>query len=291
MAGKPRIASSRNDIASFFQKSNRTVFAKADIDRIIDQNRLIWNLPNSITTNGFLQFALNSTSLRMEQIPFEYRPVTRYTWGEAPTFSLVQSINANGYFSHYSAMHLQDLTEQFPTSIYFNQEQQATGGGGGLSQRGIDLSFRGKCRVTTNVAPFRDHRIHLLNGKNTGQLGVVEITTTAGEHLRVTNLERTLIDATVRPVYAGGIFEVAKAFVRAADRLSVNKLVATLKQLNFTYPYHQAIGYYLQRAGAYTSSQLELLRQIPMDWDFYLDYAMKDPAYDSQWRLFVPEGF
>ena len=71
----------------------------------------------------------------------------------------------------------------------------------------------------------------------------------------MTNVERTLIDATVKPMYAGGVFEVAKAFALANDRLSVNKLMPMLRKLDFSYPYHQAIGYYLERAG-YKSSQL-----------------------------------
>ena len=62
--------------------------------------------------------------------------------------------------------------------------------------------------------------------------------------LRFTNLERTLIDATVRPVYAGGVFEVRKAYELAKEKVSVNRLAALLQKLDYTYPYHQAIGFY-----------------------------------------------
>jgi predicted transcriptional regulator of viral defense system len=99
-----------------------------------------------------------------------------------------------------------------------------------------------------------------------------------------------LIDATVKPMYAGGVFEVAKAFALAKDRLSVNKLIPMLRRLDFTYPYHQAIGYYLERAG-YKSSQLDLVRRLPMEHDFYLTHEMGETRYEPTWRLFVPNGF
>jgi predicted transcriptional regulator of viral defense system len=103
-------------------------------------------------------------------------------------------------------------------------------------------------------------------------------------------LERTLIDITVRPVYAGGVFEVAKAFELAKDKLSVNALTAMLKKLKYTYPYHQAIGFYLERAG-YKSSLTDLLRKIPMKFDFYLTHQKGETDFVKDWRLHIPKGF
>lgn len=108
--------------------------------------------------------------------------------------------------------------------------------------------------------------------------------------VRLTNIERTLIDAAVRPIYTGGISEVAKAFQFAKEQVSVNRLGAMLKKLSYTYPYHQSIGYYLERAG-YRSSQLDLLRRSPMEYDFYLDHGMQDTKYIKDWRLHGPRGF
>ena len=109
--------------------------------------------------------------------------------------------------------------------------------------------------------------------------------------IAITNIERTLIDITVRPMYAGGISEVAKAYVIAAEQCSVNKIAAYLRKLNFTYPYHQAIGYYLERSGAYGADQIELLATLPMEFDFYLTYQMKTTEYNKRWKLYIPKGF
>ena len=108
--------------------------------------------------------------------------------------------------------------------------------------------------------------------------------------VHVTNIERTLIDITVRPSYAGGIFEVLKAFTLAKEQVSVNALAAMLQKIQHTYPYHQAIGYYLERAG-YKPRVLDLMRRFPMEYDFYLANAMGEAEYVKDWRLFIPKGF
>src|SRR5262249_35766427 len=128
----------------------------------------------------------------------------------------------------------------------------------------------------------------LLNGKNTGRLGV---TTLEGTRLSVTDIERTLIDIAVRPVYSGGVQEVAHAYEIAEGKFSVNRLVAYFRKLNYTYPYHQIIGYYMDRSQAYSETQLGLLSQFDMDFDFYLTHQMKEIDYVEKWRLFVPKGF
>jgi len=53
----------------------------------------------------------------------------------------------------------------------------------------------------------------------------------------------------------------------------------------------QALGFYLDIAGAYKEPQIDLLRQFPIEYDFYLTYEMKNPEYDPKWRLFYPKGF
>jgi predicted transcriptional regulator of viral defense system len=111
-----------------------------------------------------------------------------------------------------------------------------------------------------------------------------------GGRIRVTDVERTLIDVTVRPVYAGGPFEVLKAYKVARPKVSVNKLAATLKKLDYIYPYHQAIGFYLERAGVYTESSIALLRKFDFKYDFYLTHQIKEKAYSERWRLYFPKG-
>jgi hypothetical protein len=146
-------------------------------------------------------------------------------------------------------------------------------------------------RETRNATEHEGFRIRILNGKHTGRLGVVEIEPEdRGSELEVTNLERTLIDCVVRPAYAGGVSEVLAAFEASKGRLSVNSLCAMLRKLDYVYPYHQAIGFYLERAG-FEESVLRLLDRFPIEFDFYLAHGMKNREFVPRWRLYVPKGF
>jgi len=206
------------------------------------------------------------------------------------------TLKPNCHFSHYSAMQLHGLTEQVPKTTYINFEQQlASNPTGELAQKNIDAAFRRPVRTTKYIAETDQFRVCILNGKNTGYLGVEEIDhRPAGGgrkfKIRLTGIERTLIDVAVRPVYSGGVFEVFKAYRLARETVSVNKLAAMLQKLRFIYPYHQVIGYYLERSG-YRSTQIDLLRRFPMEFDFYLEHNMKQTEYVKAWRLYVPKGF
>ena len=159
-----------------------------------------------------------------------------------------------------------------------------------LEQGRIDFAFRKPTRLTTNVVEYEGYQIRLLNGVHTGNLGVVELPGPEGEPLRITELERTLIDIAVRPEYSGGVFEVLQAYRRAGGQVSINRLAALLKSIDYVYPYHQAIGFYLEMAGTYKKSQIALLRKFEVTHDFYLMHQIKEPEYSSQWRLFYPKG-
>ncbi|MCA1568538.1 MAG: hypothetical protein LC803_23390 [Acidobacteria bacterium] len=109
-----------------------------------------------------------------------------------------------------------------------------------------------------------------------------------GKGLRVTSVERTLIDITVRPVYSGGASEVLNAYRLAKDKVSTRTLIGTLKEMNYVYPYHQAVGFYLERTGVYKKAELQQLRSMPMEHDFYLDYNMSETQFSEVWRIHFP---
>jgi predicted transcriptional regulator of viral defense system len=260
------------------------------VNQILAHNRSAWGLPESITVGQFINALGNAKLLHELRLEFPTRNVVRYVWDDPSPHEIVQSINRDGYFSHFTAMRFHGLTDQLPTTIYLNVEQQLVPGGGEIDQQSIDRAFRRPCRVTHNTAVYLTSKIFVLNGGNTKCLGVGELVLGNGSQIRVTGIERTLIDAVVRPVYSGGVFEVARAYTAAQGRASIRSLAKMLHTLDYTYPYHQAIGFYLEKAG-YDRSEVDLMRERPIEHDFYLDHAMRQTEYNSRWRLFVPKGF
>ena len=223
------------------------------------------------------------------ELKFPNRKIIQYSWGDISIFKLALSIKENSYLTHYTAMFLHGLTEQIPKIIYVNFEQpRKIRHNVRLLQENIDRAFSRSQRKSKSIAGLGNYKICLLNGKFTGNLGVTELPQEG--NISITNTERTLIDATVRPSYSGGVFEVLNAYRRAKDSVSINKLVAMLKELEYIYPYHQAIGFYLERSDVYTESQIRLLKRFDIKYDFYLAHKMQEVEYSKDWRIYYPKG-
>jgi predicted transcriptional regulator of viral defense system len=201
------------------------------------------------------------------------------------------SLHSKGYFSHKSAVFFHGLTTEAQHDFFLNIEQSPKPRRRGkLAQEAIDSAFELPARISSNIAEYNGKRIYLLSGKATNNLEVIEHFGPDKDLVRVTSLERTLIDTAVRPEYAGGVSEVLKAYRTARHQLSVPKLVTILKKLDYIYPYHQSIGFYMCKAGGYDNEKLELLRQIPMEFDFYLTNEITEPCYDKSWRICFPRS-
>lgn len=291
---KSRLQIAKPDILAFFSEKAPHVLKVKQIAAYLSQERRGWRLAQRTTVDVFIEFLQKSGKLLPLQLNFPGRQETLYTWGNVPLFEVLQHLRPQCYFSHYTAMRIHGLTEQVPKTIYLTYERSSRSLNSDLTQLAIDQAFHGSPRVTTNEAELGDQRIVLLNGAFTNEQGVVHQVARHGvdenTRVRVTNIERTLIDAVVRPAYCGGIFEVAKAFEEAKGSVSVNALCAMLQKLDFTYPYHQAIGFYLERAG-YSQRALHLVRRFPMVFDFYLTHDMRETRYISDWRIHVPKSF
>jgi len=296
LASRAQIA--KPDIIQTFETLPK-ILKLRDIESALNEHRKFWRLTNSTTVKDFVNFLREKTQLVPITIPFPQRAVVGFTWGPQPLLEVLLGLAENSFLSHYTAMRIHGLTEQVPKTVYLNQEKNENSATYSsheklFDQPAIDSAFLRPPRHSQNMAEYEGTRILFLQSAYHAGLGITSSDVNLGGDrdltLRHTTLERTLIDIVVRPFYAGGVFEVAKAFEQARTTVSVNTMAAMLKKLGHGYPYHQAIGYYLERAG-YRPGQVDLFRKIPRERDFYLTHQMAAARYVEAWRLYVPEGF
>src|SRR5262249_548144 len=154
------------------------------------------------------------------------------------------------------------LLKPLPKTLFVNLEQSAKPPPSDplLTQASLDRAFSGQQRQSKLFYTYQNLVITMLSGKRTGKLGVEQITAPSGRAFPATNRERTLIDITVRPAYAGGIKAVLACYQAARQRVDTKQLVNMLDQIDYLYPYAQAIGFLGQRA-EFSDAQLRILSE------------------------------
>ncbi len=279
-----------NEVEKHFDSLPKKIFNTPELLREFNSNKEGWHLPVSLGFDRFVDFLLTESRLqKVDLLSERYQKVSRYSWDIPSVFALALSIKSNSFLTHSSAAFLHKLTDKNPQTIYVNYEQSPKPQNGQLSQEGIHRAFAKQQRQTNLVYIFDDKSIVVINGKNTGGIGTCSLEEDGLNPLFTTDIERTLIDITVRPAYAGSTLDVLEAFRRAKDIVNVNKLVKTLKTMNYIYPFHQAIGFFMERAGYPKTSWSKLLK-IGTEFDFYVTHQLPETKqFDSKWRIYYPK--
>jgi predicted transcriptional regulator of viral defense system len=281
------LATHHDEIIDAIRRSERAVFTEHQLGALLPPHPDLSLVP----VRRAVTFLRRSGVVKaIELRSAEDRMVTRYAREGATPFNVALSLVENGYLSHETALYLNRIVEAPSRTIYVNQEQSAKPMSRmPLTQPAIDRAFRAPQRKSKREFTYREHRMVVLNGKQTGGLGTGELVGDQGERLPATLLARTLVDVVVRPDYAGGPVQILEAYRRATQRISVDDVVSVLQRLDYVYPYHQSVGFYLEQVGV-PRERLKPLEALGLSFDFYLGYGMADPTYDPRWRVFVPRG-
>ena len=123
--------------------------------------------------------------------------------------------------------------------------------------------------------------------KQGDMFGIVELWATKTERVRVSDLERTVLDGLKQPEHCGGLTEVAKGFWIRRDAIAVPKLVDDALRLGVGAVVRR-LGFLLETLEVDVPAELERLRV-----GLTSTYALLDPLmpaegpYQARWRLRV----
>ena len=282
----------KDDIKTLFEQAPHLSYTRNDLIDIFDRYRLEWNIAAYRNYKHFLSFHEANDILHKEKLIHQSSGSVKQLWNKshATHFQKGLTIKKDGYLSNFSAMQIHQITLQIPKTIFVSFDQYGSYNTDTihLEQAAVDKAFSKPQRMTTEIYKSEEdsYRYTFLQKKtNSIDVGVKTI-----KKIRVTDLERTLIDIAVRPAYSGGVFEVLEAFKNALKDVDLNILDHYLNQLDYIYPYHQLIGFYLEKAGC-NNKLLSLFLDKKTDINFYLTYNMSKTKLNEKWGIYFPMGF
>jgi hypothetical protein len=262
------------------------IFWPGEISQFLSTHKNEWGVPNASVEDLLKALLRQKLIIKAEFSSNRYGTIVRYIRGEHSAEELAVSLQRDSFLSHGTALSVHGITTP-EKIIYVNREQSPKTQSNEITQAGIKLAFRNAQRQSQYIFKHLTMKYVLLSGKHTKRAGVTQVKASSGNALQVTDMERTLIDIVVRPAYAGGIERVAEAYATSANRVDVDHMVDLLRRLDHAYPYHQAVGFLLERAGQ-SPANCDKLASLGRQFDFYLDYRIKNPAFNQKWRIYYP---
>ena len=291
MGRKKKIEKAKIEIVNYFESRDH-IYSSKELYTIFDTNRYSWELAQHMGYTDFIETLLDWKTLKKHTLEFENfssnpkrELYSKYSTDER---LVMQKRYPNAYFAYYTALAYHNLTEQLPKTVYLCKEVSRHSGGIIESQQAIDQAFKKSPRIS-NRKIIRPNATYMYSESNYSEnSGIIRREIDVNVFAKITNLERTLVDALVRPEYCGGVWEVLKAYNSAADSISINKVLAYLKKLNYIYPFHQRLGFYLTKSGNYSKKQIKLI-PANSNWNFYLAHGLDNLEFDKQWKIYYPK--
>ena len=279
-------------VKTTINKESSGILKNTEINSILRKHKADWKKLVPTTKTDFFEFIEEYEIVKKVELNFPNRKENRYLTKSISDYSLLLSLSSSSYFSHLTAAYLNHLTNEEPKTVYVNTEQSRKNNYiNELEQLSIDTAFKNAARTSKNMIKLNGKTIYHLNSKYSNCLGVISSNRILkNEELKFTDLERTLIDITVRSQYAGDVKNVLALFKNAAADINIDKIVTYLKKLKYAYPYHQSLGFYLQRAGI-DEIKLKDFKGMNMEFYFYLCNEIEEPAYSKEWKLYYPASF
>ncbi|GAA6774018.1 hypothetical protein AAGS39_47940 [Flavobacterium sp. CGRL2] len=288
---KESFEAAKDQILNYLLDNPIGAFTSADLISIFHRNRDDWKIANYRTPKHFIDFLEKSKILELIKLKHLTKGSIKqiFITPGANKSQIAQTIKKDGYLSFYSAAQIHQLTLQNPKSVYISYDKSGwQENDNELLQEDVDSAFSKPQRQSSEIykSEIDDTRYYLIQ-KKTGSLHVGIINKNG---VRYSDLERTLIDITIRPAYSGGVFEVLEAFINSKNKVNLEIVLQYLDHLDYVYPYHQLIGFYLDRAG-YSIEDTNLFLERKTDIKFYLTYNISNKKFDEKWNLYYPNGF
>ena len=234
---------------------NKTIFSIEDAAKILNSSHLAAAKFLSKMTSRNLLMRLKSGKYII--VPQEISGDYIGNWYVAAK----EISNSKQYFiSHYSALDIHNMTTQPLTKVYVSSPKRQ------ISPRKFKERFK---------------FIYVQPGKI---WGIEEKWATNTEKVRVSDIERTIIDCLWQPQYAGGITEIAKGIWIVKEKIDYSKLLEYLLKFR-KYVVTKRLGYILETLKIGGSILFKLKDSINDRYDKLDPNLTAEETFKNNWNL------
>ena len=171
----------------------------------------------------------------------------------------------NYYVSHYSAMDIHNMLSHPITKVFVTTPKQ---------------EYK-KLKTVGNTA----FEFIYMNAKNIW--GIQKIWVTKSEQVRVSDIERTIIDCLYHPKYSGGIMEIVRGLWIQKEKVNFEKLLDYIFKFNKVVVIKR-LGYILEKLGLRDTNYLSKLHEKINNKYYVLDPLLStERTYKNSWKLIV----
>ncbi|TAM45819.1 MAG: hypothetical protein EPN55_07380 [Gammaproteobacteria bacterium] len=217
---------------------------------------------------------------------------------DANPLEIAVAFSPRSYLCYQTALFWNELTEQVPHTFYIATERSGTSYKSAAPESFDEFELRDAFvklpKEHPNVASFGEYRFVFLARAYTGNAGVESRLIPFKQvkvQIRITGLERTLLDCISAPENAGGIANAVDAMRRAADRIEIGTLIELYTKLHFKYPHWQRVGLLLDRLVSPTYAEKWKSHFGIPKHKFYLAKGYKlGWEFDQLWGVYYPKG-
>ncbi|MFW3382896.1 hypothetical protein ACN2C1_04775 [Aliarcobacter butzleri] len=259
----------------------KAFFSINDITSILDELKEENLVSNSLTQNDFYLKLLDD-GLVAHTITIRDIEKIRYTLNkEFNIYDFVYSLEKNGFFSMFTSLNIQGLTNFRDNFIFISKERmkRVNFKSKDITQEAIDKAFTNKPRRTKAYATIYNYNIVILESNNTQEIGIIKY-----KGYKISSINRVFVEIISNIQYSKTPDDVIYEFKNLKDKLDINEIFNIIEKFDFVYPYYQLAGYYLEKIG-FLKEELSKFFNKKTDLIFYTVKNKEKYTLDEYWAI------
>lgn len=256
-------------------------FSINDITSILDELKEENLVSNSLTQNDFYLKLLDD-GLVAHTITIRDIEKIRYTLNkEFNIYDFVYSLEKNGFFSMFTSLNIQGLTNFRDNFIFISKERmkRVNFNSKDITQEAIDKAFTNKPRRTKAHDTIYNYNIVILESNNTQEIGIIKY-----KGYKISSINRAFVEIISNIQYSKTPDDVIYEFKNLKDKLDINEIFNIIEKFDFVYPYYQLAGYYLEKIG-FLKEELSKFFNKKTDLIFYTIKNKEKYTLDEYWAI------